>query len=488
MNLSLLKLIEDIWPLSRVHNSPDIKKSIRRFSEYATFPGATTKILKYKAGDQINYWRIPQSWEVESYRLLDGDGNEIASKNDSALSVGCYSGSFSGIVTLQELLAHVATDPKNPNAFVFSFRQMYRHWEQDWRISLPYDVVCTLKPGNYRVELKTVRSDSDMEMLEISLPGKMPDTIVLAGHIDHPCQINDSLSGCLICVEVLEYLSTLPERMFSYKALLVPEIIGSAVYLEHPTVKSELIRYAFCPNVTSHDAELALCRSKSYNSLLDIAFELALHESGEKHVVGSFHKYPDCGDEISFDTVGYKIPTTTLSRIGEKFQQYHSSDDNFERFSKPDEQKRHAAFRAVSINAFLMLEQNRSVLPLFRGNPCLSNPEVDLYLSPGQMNNIPVREGTVLNLKNQPVDLRNFREFFLDCLNHRLSIVEIAYLSMLPFGFVKAYADKFVSKGLAKYELVDRSHLSKEIPTTSLFRANLVYSGQTAWSASTSNQ
>ena len=43
-------------------------------------------------------------------------------------------------------------------------------------------------------------------------------------------------------------------------------------------------------------------------------------------------KYVDCGDEISFNTVGYDIPASTLSRIGEQFVDYHMSSDNLDNF------------------------------------------------------------------------------------------------------------------------------------------------------------
>ena len=40
---------------------------------------------------------------------------------------------------------------------------------------------------------------------------------------------------------------------------------------------------------------------------MDLALVQALEQSGEPHLKGAFQEYPDCGDEICFDTVGLKI-------------------------------------------------------------------------------------------------------------------------------------------------------------------------------------
>ena len=37
---------------------------------------------------------------------------------------------------------------------------------------------------------------------------------------------------------------------------------------------------------------------------MDLALVQALEQSGEPHLKGAFQEYPDCGDEICFDTVG----------------------------------------------------------------------------------------------------------------------------------------------------------------------------------------
>ena len=87
---------------------------------------------------------------------------------------------------------------------------------------------------------------------------------------------------------------------------------------------AEDMAYNICCNMLGHRAPLAMCRSKRADSLLDRALELSLWRHGADHVIGEWHQYPDCGDEISYDAPGLDIPATTLSRIGELFPYYHT--------------------------------------------------------------------------------------------------------------------------------------------------------------------
>lgn len=262
---------------------------------------------------------------------------------------------------------------------------------------------------------------------------------------------------------------------YTYRVWLLPEIIGSAVHLKANEGIVEHIMYGLCPNMTAHDAPLALCLSKSQTSLLDVAARLALREAADEHVVGPFHKYPDCGDEISFDTVGYNIPCTTLSRVGEMFPFYHSSADTLENFLQPDWQLRHSRFVAVLVRALQFIEQNASVVPQFKGNPCLSNPALDLYLSPANINNLRVPGAMLRKLGGGELDGRNFMEFFLDAIaRDGVSLLEIADAADVPFDFVNSYARKFADRGLARLEMVNRRHRVPVVATASLISAGLV--------------
>lgn len=335
-------------------------------------------------------------------------------------------------------------------------------------------MIDTLPDGEYHVLIDVELTDEPMQVFEYVVEGRRPDTVVIPGHLDHPGMVNDSLSGCIVALQLAEALAK-EDTEYTYRVWLLPEIIGSAVHLKANEKLVPHIKYALCPNMSAHDAPLAMCMSKSETSLLDLALRLALRESAHEHVIDSFHKYPDCGDEISFDTVGYGIPATTLSRIGEMFKYYHSSADSVENFLQADWQKRHSDYVAVLNTALTYLERNRTVQPLFSGNPCLSNPDIDLYLSPSNVNNLRVKDSALKSLSGGNIDPRNFMEFFLDAIGREgVSIIEIADAADASFEFVAAYAQKFQDKGLARLDPVTRNHRLAVVANTALTGAEIV--------------
>jgi len=376
-------------------------------------------------------------------------------------------------ISLDDLKTHIVTREDLPEAYSFYFRQMYRHWESGWKICMPHNLFKTLKPGTYKVKIEAERNNKPMPVFEYILKGESEETIFMAGHLDHPGQVNDSLAGSYACLQVIDALEKSYEKTrFTYRILLVPEIIGTAAYLKR--FENEIIPktlFSFCPNETAHDAPLAFCRSKGEHSLLDYALRLALKtQVGAKgYVEGAFHRYPDCGDEISFDTVGYQIPSPTISRIAERFPYYHTSMDDFARFSQPEHQKRHQGLVNVMVYALSLLEENMELETDVRGNPCLSNPDLDLYLDASNLNNRKVAQNLRFDFDGRPIDLRNFMEFFLDALNTKnVSILEMAHQANMPFEFVKDYAQKAIQKGFVHGKVCLRRDAIRKVASTSL--------------------
>ena len=86
----------------------------------------------------------------------------------------------------------------------------------------------------------------------------------------------------------------------------------------------------------------------------------------------------------------------------------------------------------VSTIAFQYLDLNRVIKPLFRGNPCY-NPDIDLYLTAGNVNNKRNEAGLGSDFDGKEIDLRKYMEFFLDALSKPdITTLEIANASRMP--------------------------------------------------------
>ena len=447
-------LVADLHLLNRVHNSPDFERSlfiIRDWVDQQGFLG-DVRVLDYPAGSEINYWRVPPRWEVHEFRLEDTQGRVILDQSAHPLVVTPYSESFEGTLGRDELLEHVISRDDLPEAVPFVFRRMYRHWESGWSLALPKVLVESLNDDQYRVTLRTEHRNEPMQLLEYTRRGRTSRHVQLTAHLDHPGQCNDSLSGvvgALCAVRAVEEL--FPEPYFTFSVLIVPEIVGSSVYLAEETEVCESLSYCLCPNMLGHDAPLAICLSKRGKSQLDKACRLAAHSNTAEHLVGAWHKYPDCGDEISYDAPGLDIPASTVSRVGEAFPYYHSSLDRPETI---DPGRFEEAVKVMA-DALGYLERNALPRARIKGLPALANPALDLYLEPRNMNNLlnPSADRRVNDLvSGEPVDLRLFQEFFLSNVGGRASLVDIALEFAIPFEFVESYARACAEKGLIELQ------------------------------------
>ena len=99
------------------------------------------------------------------------------------------------------------------------------------------------------------------------------------------------------------------------------------------------------------------------------------------------------------------------------FQEYHSSGDNLRLFLQGDWQERHQKTVKVICDALIMIENNALLEPKFYGLPCLSHPDLDLYLDATNLNNIRQSHNLLSSHDGVGVDARAFMEFFLSALS-----------------------------------------------------------------------
>ena len=447
-------LVASLYPLNRVHNGPEFERAIDAICSWVRAHGfgGISCVRTYPAGGEFNWWKVPQRWTVNDFELVGPDGTTITKLGDHPLALTPFSCSFDGELSKQELLSHLHTRADLPDALPFVFRRMYRHWDKGWGFAIPYATFSKLTDGTYRVRIRTEFTDEPLQLFEYRSRGSSDYEIQIAAHLDHPGQANDGVSGVVgALVAVKEFERRHPHSTFTVSVVAVPEIVGTSVYLSQDEATRARLRYALCPNMLGHDAPIAICMSRGGDSQLDRALQLAALSRKSDHVLGEWHKYPDCGDEISYDAPGYDIPASTVSRIGEMFKFYHSSDDT----SATIDPIRFEEASMLMADALSIMERNAIPRATFSGLPSLANPKLDLYLEPSNMNNLFNASGSGLlsDIRTgEPLDARLFQEFFLANVGGNASLVDIAFEYGAPFDFVCNYAEAFSRKSLVELQ------------------------------------
>lgn len=427
--MKMKEFIEELYLTNRAFITEDYDECLRYIDENVL----SLKYHKYPSGKEIwNSWVVPKKWTVNR-AFIEKDGEVIVDFNDHPLHLISYSDSFEGTVSLKELKEHLHFHPKLPDAIPFHFRLNYRPWDSEWGFCVSKKLYDELDDGKYYVKIDTDFEDGELKVVEHHLGGEKDDTILLIAHLDHTGMADDDLSGVAAGLEVMNKLREKGKTKYSYKLLIVPEMLGSAAYLEEHETLPEKVKYGIFLEMLGNKNRLALQKSFEENTILDRVAEYVLKRDHDDHKIDKFRNII-CNDEILFESPGYEIPTISISRY--PYPEYHTHLDDPSIIS---EEKLHDAVEHV-LNILDILERDFTPLRKFKGIPSLANPKYDLYIDPGQ----PALEGTEIVSE----DLKLFRDYIFRYLEGDRSVFEISEMFDLPFDFVHDYLTKFKEKNL----------------------------------------
>jgi aminopeptidase-like protein len=422
------ELIEELYLTNRGFVTTDYQECLKYIDEHKL----SLDYRKFKSGREIwDSWIVPKKWMV-NHAYVKADGTKILSFSDHPLHLISYSDSYEGWISRKELIKHIHTHPDNPEAIPWHFRLNYRPWDSEWGFCASQEFVDSLNRDEYYVSIDTRFQDDEMVVAEHHLPGKRDDTIVLMAHLDHTGMANDDLSGVAVGIEIIRRLQELPERRYSYKFLIVQELIGSAAYLEEFTKQASDFVYGIFLEMLGNDNRLLLQRSFNGNSKLDAVAERVLKTSVSEFDTDGFRAQIG-NDELILESPGYEIPTISLLRG--PYPEYHTHLDN------PSIIHEERLKEAVSyvLDVIDILEKDFIPIRNFQGLPSLANPKYDLYLDPKTLPDVEVgKEGK----------LDSFRDRIFRHLDSRQSVFDIAQHFGLQFDFVYSYLQRFEKKDL----------------------------------------
>lgn len=325
------------------------------------------KIHTFSPNDEFNGWKIPPKWDlIEGMIRFNG---KTLLEVDHPLQVIGLSAPFKGVVTEEVLRQHLHYDHRNPQLIPYHFRQNYRPWERSWGFCVSKQFYDSLQTGDYEVAIETRESPGYLKVAEHHKVGEHPETFAFVAHLDHPGMANDDLAGVAVGIELFRRLQK-QRTKFSYRLVIVQEIIGSVFYFRNPP--ENILESCFL-EMLGTDTPLAFQASREGKTQLERSLLSALKPIS--HRIGSFRSII-CNDEIVWESQG--IPMASLSRF--PYPEYHSEKDNLSII------KNEALEESIQVlqKGIADLEQSTLVRKKFKGVLALSNPEFNLYIDPGQ--------------------------------------------------------------------------------------------------------
>ena len=310
-----MKLIDDLWFKRRDIISDGFDESLEYISKIVPM-----KIHQFRTGMKCWTWEIPKKWTVNEGWIKDSNGKLLLHSKDHPLHIPTYSQGVDKIVTHDELMKHLSYNVNQPNAIPYHEQLIYG---KDWGFCVEHSKLENFKSKEYHVYIDTKFEDGFLKVGEVLIPGKVDESIVIVAHLDHPCMVNDDLTGVAGLVELSKKLLN-RKNHYTYRLFLLPETIGSIALLSQNEDFIDKIKCGIFFEMLGTKADLILQHSKQKNTVID-----TISSSVFKNNLAAYKELPFIGemanDEQVWNGPGINIPMISIGRG--HYSEYHTSDD-----------------------------------------------------------------------------------------------------------------------------------------------------------------
>jgi aminopeptidase-like protein len=323
----MLDLINELWYLKRDIVSDDFDFALNRLTQEIPMT-----IHQYPTGEPCWTWRVPEKWTCQEAYLESLDGRRLIDYANHPLHVVSYSLPFEGVVSREELLAHLHVHANLPEAIPFVFK----YYERDWGLCTTQTQRETLTEPAYHVVIRTRFEPGFLKLGEVVIPGQSPETFVIVAHLCHPAMVNDDLSGVVVglqaACQLLENNVAGAKLYYTYRFLILPETIGSVAYLSHNEDLIKLMVGGLFLEMLGNASAHALQGSFQPNSQVDRCLNKAFLGLDPQGYIGAYRTVIG-NDERQFNAPGVRVPMLSLSRVEppgsptRPYPEYHSSLD-----------------------------------------------------------------------------------------------------------------------------------------------------------------
>lgn len=417
-SVDMMKMLSELGPLPRTLacNATDEALRILKHNLGSGF------IEGYETEKSVWSWKIPKRWEVHKAKIT-ANGETLIDVQDHHLHLVNYSQPFIGRVSHSELQKHIHSDPNRPDTIPYIFK----FYQQDWGFSIQHNKLKSFKSDFYDVEIDVSFEDGFLNVFYDYLPGENSECFVICSNVCHPTQVNDSLTGAVVGLDIFKRLKSLKKRKYSYLFLAVPETIGSIAFFANNKKFIDNSVGGFFSEMLGTDGPIVGQKTRAGDTYLDFLMEVGISNSSQGFSIVPFLKSAS-NDEKVLDSPGVDIPTFSISRA--PYIEYHSSDDN------------------VNIIKESCLRESRDILQSVIDD--LENDYIPRLKFPGHI----FLSGYDLypNWYDDP-KLLVYWNSFIDIMPHidgKLSVIEVAKKVKCDPEVVFYWCDKFIEKGLAK--------------------------------------
>ena len=424
--MDLLKFCKDLYTVPRSLTGKGVVKTLEYIQEIIPL-----EIKQVKSGTKVFDWTVPPEWNIrDGYVIELSTGKKVVDFKSHNLHVIGYSEPIDDEVSFEKLEKNLYYLKDQPNAIPY----LTSYYSKRWGFCLSFNDFQKLdRNSKFRVFIDSeYKEDGDLTYGELIIKGKVEEEIFFSSYVCHPQMVNNELSGPSVLTGIAESLLK-KDNYYSYRFVLIPETIGSIVYLsENLDVLKKNVKGGYNISCVGDERNWGLITSRYGNNISDKIAEHTL-----KKYYPDFIKYSWLNrgsDEKQYCSPGVDLPISSITRTKfREYPEYHTSLDNFDVVTE----------KGLNDSLLLYLK----CIDIFEKNRFY--PQVKVFCEPqlgkrGLYPNFSTKESKNI--------FRNMMNFISYCDGSN-SILEISEICGIDFEESFGYYAKMKENGLIKFSV-----------------------------------
>ncbi|MBZ7949161.1 DUF4910 domain-containing protein [Campylobacter sp. RM10534] len=322
---AMYELAKELFPICRSITGQGFRDSLY-ILDNALAGGGNLQIHSIKSGTKVFDWIVPPEWYIKDAFIITPNGEKICDFKKHNLHVINYSEGIDKEIELDELQNHLYSLEEEPDAIPY----VTSYYKKRWGFCITHNERKKLKQGKYRVFIDAKHDENGvLNYADFIIPStkNSKEEILISTYLCHPSMANNELSGPIVAIYLAKWLLNLKERKYNYRFVIIPETIGSIVYLsKHLKHLQKYLKAGFALTCLGDDNAYSLIHTPKENSLSD---KVALHTLKIKENFKEYSFLYRGSDERQ-----YNAPLVNLGVVGIcrskylEYQEYHTSKDD----------------------------------------------------------------------------------------------------------------------------------------------------------------